>query len=532
MEQCNNIILSSTIMNCPKCNHVNVNDAKYCTECGTPLYKLCDNCGKQNYWATKFCSECGSQFPAYDLRVEYYKRRLNFYDEIMIGESRSGKYVVVKERQKFKLLNISNLKQTISYEFEDIGRFAELNSFNFVIVKKDGLWGLINPMSGKIILDFKYEDYILVYFEGSYDTDGTVLIKEKGKWGKVDGDSGQIILPCIYDEIYENALYEYNYNNFDLLKYDGFWGVVADGKQIIPFDYIKLGYRVNNSFGYLYDFETNDDYNIPLSQYKNGKWGIINIYSGEILLKPEYDDIRSLGNNTCKVSKDEKWGVINDHNYEIVLACEYEQIEIFSKSGDYKVRQQGEWGVVNSHGVVLIECIFDEIIEWGLDNEYHVYKLQKDDKLGLYSNREIILPCEFDEIVHGKYQGKEFGFDWRVHYISKSYYKMRKGNKWGVCTNRSIVLACEYDEIETGERFHNYKIRKGYKFGVASCDGVILPCEYDEICFESFSENITMRKGDKWGKVVYHRISGDDIMPPERFDYECVYSKDEIKKLR
>lgn len=109
---------------------------------------------------------------------------------------------------------------------------------------------------------------------------------------------------------------------------------------------------------------------------------------------------------------------------------------------------------------------------------------------------------------------------------------MRKGNKWGVCTNRSIVLACEYDEIETGERFHNYKIRKGYKFGVASCDGVILPCEYDEICFESFSENITMRKGDKWGKVVYHRISGDDIMPPERFDYECVYSKDEIKKLR
>lgn len=519
-------------MNCPKCNFENENDAKYCVECGTPLFKLCDNCGKQTYWTTKFCSECGKQFPAYDLKVEYYKKKLNFYDDILIGECRNGKFIVVKNRQKYMILNIDDLMPTTPYEFDDIERFVELNYANFIIVKKDGLWGIVNPMSGEIICDFIYEDCCLVYAYDSYNVDGTVLLNLKGKWGKVYGNTGHVILPFIYDDIYECAIDDYiDYNNFDIVKCNGYWGVVADGKQLIPCEYIELGCLEKNKWGYCYRCRRNDD-SFPPSQHKNGKWGIINFYNGEMILKPEYEEIRSLGNNTCKVSKGEKWGVINEHNYEIVLACEYEQIEIFSKSSDYKVRQQGEWGVVDLHGVLLLECVFDEIIEWGLDNEYHVYKLQKEDKQGLYSNGEILLPCEFDEIVHGKYLGKDFGFDWRVHYVSKSYYKMRKGSKWGVCTDRSIVLACEYDEIEIGERFHNCKIRKGYKFGVVSCDGVVLPCEYDEICFESFSENITMRKGDKWGKVVYHRTSGYDIMPPERFDYECVYSKDEIKKLR
>ena len=441
MEQCNNIILSSTIMNCPKCNHVNVNDAKYCTECGTPLYKLCDNCGKQNYWATKFCSECGSQFPAYDLRVEYYKRRLNFYDEIMIGESRSGKYVVVKERQKFKLLNISNLKQTISYEFEDIGRFVELNSFNFVIVKKDGLWGLINPMSGKIILDFKYEDYILVYFEGSYDTDGTVLIKEKGKWGKVDGDSGQIILPCIYDEIYENALYEYNYNNFDLLKYDGFWGVVADGKLLIPFEYIKLGYKVYDRWGYLSpQYGLNDD-SIPPSQYKNGKWGIIDIYNGNIILEPEYDEIKSFGYDTYKVRKGVKWGVINNHDGKTVLPCEYKLINFF-KSGDYKVIQEKKWGIISPNGMTVLKCNYDEIIEWEVDFNQYVYKLRNGDKWGVYSNGNVLLGCEYDEIEHGVFNRIASEFCKGEKIVLRDRFIIKQENKWGICTTKGIVLSC------------------------------------------------------------------------------------------
>ena len=345
-------------MNCPKCNQENVNDAKYCIECGTPLLKVCENCGKLTQWTTKFCPECGDKFPVFDLTVEYYKRKMNFYDEINIVNSAEGKYVLVKNRHKYKLLNVHDLKQTTPYEFEDIGRYVELNDYNFVLVKKDALWGLINPMNGQIICDFKYDDYILVYLEGTYTSNGTVLLKEKGKWGKVDGNNGKVILPFIYDEIYDYGLDDYH-NDFDLLKYDGYWGVIASGEQIVPFEYIKLGYRVVDRWSYLNDFGTNDE-SIPPSQHKNGKWGIINIYNGEIILKPDYDEIESFGDNTYKVRKGVKWGVINNRNGKIILECEYDELENFERS-TYKVKKRGKWGLANSDGTLLLAYEFDDI---------------------------------------------------------------------------------------------------------------------------------------------------------------------------
>lgn len=95
------------IMNSPKCNHENENDARYCTECGTPLFKICENCGRQTQWTTKFCPECGNKYPVLDLSVEYYKRKLNFYDEILIGKCKDGKFVLVKDRQTYKFFRIT-----------------------------------------------------------------------------------------------------------------------------------------------------------------------------------------------------------------------------------------------------------------------------------------------------------------------------------------------------------------------------------------------------------------------------------------
>ena len=260
-------------MNCPKCNNENLSAANYCTECGTALFKVCDKCGAKTSLNSKFCPGCGYQYPALDLRVEYYKRKMDFYDEILIGKCKDGKFVLVKDRQIYKFLSVDSLKPTIPYEFEDIGRFEELDWCNSIIAKKDGLWGLINPLSGQIICDFKYEDYDLVYLQGSYDVNGTVLLKENGKWGKVDVEYGQVLLPFIYDEIYGSDLDFSGYNEFDLLKYNGYWGVVADGKQLIPFEYIKLGYRVYDRWGYISpQYGLNDD-SIPPSQHKNGKWG-------------------------------------------------------------------------------------------------------------------------------------------------------------------------------------------------------------------------------------------------------------------
>jgi class 3 adenylate cyclase/tetratricopeptide (TPR) repeat protein len=50
-------------MKCPKCQHENTLEAKFCEECAAPLGQACTNCGTQVSSTAKFCSECGHRLP-------------------------------------------------------------------------------------------------------------------------------------------------------------------------------------------------------------------------------------------------------------------------------------------------------------------------------------------------------------------------------------------------------------------------------------------------------------------------------------
>ncbi len=45
-------------MQCPRCQHDNRPQAKFCEECAAPLARTCPNCGTQVSPEAKFCSEC------------------------------------------------------------------------------------------------------------------------------------------------------------------------------------------------------------------------------------------------------------------------------------------------------------------------------------------------------------------------------------------------------------------------------------------------------------------------------------------
>jgi class 3 adenylate cyclase/tetratricopeptide (TPR) repeat protein len=45
-------------MNCPRCQHENEADAKFCEECAAPLARACAKCGRQLSLTAKFCPEC------------------------------------------------------------------------------------------------------------------------------------------------------------------------------------------------------------------------------------------------------------------------------------------------------------------------------------------------------------------------------------------------------------------------------------------------------------------------------------------
>ena len=46
-------------MNCPRCQHDNPSNAKFCLECGARLTLLCAKCQSELPSGAKFCLECG-----------------------------------------------------------------------------------------------------------------------------------------------------------------------------------------------------------------------------------------------------------------------------------------------------------------------------------------------------------------------------------------------------------------------------------------------------------------------------------------
>ncbi len=49
-------------MKCPKCDHDNDEEVKFCNECGNKLELICPECGKANASGSKFCNQCGNKF--------------------------------------------------------------------------------------------------------------------------------------------------------------------------------------------------------------------------------------------------------------------------------------------------------------------------------------------------------------------------------------------------------------------------------------------------------------------------------------
>jgi len=46
-------------MKCPNCQHQNLEDARFCNECGHKLELICPECGKVNPPGSRFCNKCG-----------------------------------------------------------------------------------------------------------------------------------------------------------------------------------------------------------------------------------------------------------------------------------------------------------------------------------------------------------------------------------------------------------------------------------------------------------------------------------------
>jgi WG containing repeat len=100
------------------------------------------------------------------------------------------------------------------------------------------------------------------------------------------------------------------------------------------------------------------DFDNLLQVTKNGKTGLVK-RNGQVVLKPEYDQIEQKANNRYKVLQSGKWGLI-DENGQIVIAPQFEFIDHFN-FGKTRVMQQGKWGQIDQNGRFIIAPKFDSI---------------------------------------------------------------------------------------------------------------------------------------------------------------------------
>ena len=158
------------------------------------------------------------------------------------------------------------------------------------------------------------------------------LFEENGKCG-LKTALGEMILPPVYDDM--SLPYEVNKGDRIVALKDGKCGIViADtkGTWLIKPEFDYIGYP-----------------NTLTHVCKDGKWGVLNIATGEYLIPLECDKVFSEGgylfvNGIGTFEKDGKIGVITQ--YGAFTQPIFDEVE-FDDEAPVKVKFNGEWGYIN-----------------------------------------------------------------------------------------------------------------------------------------------------------------------------------------
>lgn len=278
-------------------------------------------------------------------------------------------------------------------------RFDEISGIHFgdfVFVKLDKKWGLLNTKTLTEITNFVYDymeyetSYTIYNPDNPVEERNVYLLKINnggnnavgGKWGVfyINGMEYKEVLSVAYDKVEVSNVY--------LVRKDNLWGSFdLEGNPILPIKYSYIEYnarkdqylvsvdggnKVQNSGWY-------DD-----RHYAGGKWGIVNRMD-EAVVPLQYDYIRPKPvransehaevDKYIKVGNQNKFGIIDDSG-KIVLQLKYDDIDdnIFSfndfmdilpyhdQNGLFLVKLNGKWGLVNIEDKLIVPCSYDKII--------------------------------------------------------------------------------------------------------------------------------------------------------------------------
>ncbi len=452
-----------------------------------------------------------------------------------------------------------SLEQISKCEYDDFD--CSLHFSNYILVKKDNKWGVIDS-NNKVVITSKYDklDFIgtgrllqfklgnkygLITIEGKkvYETDipfyftQDVRLKEincrnimvNNKTGLILKDDTLLIKPE-YDAILPiNFTYRTevspNQLAFLLIK-NKKAGLFYNKNIIVDIGSLKKDNNIINKYVYIFE--------------ENGKKGIINLNKNDLIkydavydslyyLIPKYG-IHYIEKMPIAAKINNKWGVI-DNNTNQIIKFEYDTIALLSlfhknlkKYYFFIVGKGGKYGIINEKNEIIYDIALTDIFP--IDD--YRFLGRKNNKYGLINtNGELLFDFELDSIKNiedwDKWRGlnyffavkngkigmlKKSGevlFDFKLSEVknfNRDYFLCKLDNKYGIINKiGDIVLDFEYSELyQGGNGFFIGK--KNNKYGLINPDGtVVYGFELSEIKNLKYTGNFKVKKTNKYGLI-------------------------------
>ena len=277
-----------------------------------------------------------------------------------------------------------------------------------------------------------------------------ISIFENDKWGVIDNKGNKIIEPT-YDEmiVIPNKNEDVFVCTYDVDYTTGIYKtkVLNEKGKVILDEYSNVEAFENST-------ENEVWYEIDVLKFeKDGRYGLVD-FDGNIVLEAEYTEIEAMSGieNNLVIIKDGKKGVYNIATNEVVIDCKYNEVSTLTKdSADgYIVKDDtGLVGLIAADKKQLLDCKYTDIKGFaGVKN----YVVTEENKVKLLDENGIVL--------------LESGFD-TVEEISTNNIVITKGGKYGVITKDGAeVIAPKYESL-------NYVVEDCYIAGKDGKKGVI-----------------------------------------------------------
>ncbi|MCR5186129.1 MAG: WG repeat-containing protein [Clostridia bacterium] len=311
-------------------------------------------------------------------------------------------------------------------------------------------------LSGEVVT--KKENAVVTSYFSVYDG---------SKWGVID-NNGDIVLNCEYDNMViipdksQSIFVVIDGINFDTEKYTT--RIINEKGDTIIQGYTDAMPLENSN-------NTETWYEENVLRFSNaGKYGLID-FRGNIVIDPLYDNIEVVPGikKSLYIEKDGKKGLINSTTGEIIIEPQYSEIISCTdrhETGYIVKDDKNKYGLIMTDKNQILECKYDEIKRVASDNYYCAREGQKLEIINLLG--QVVLDKNFDDVSE----------------LNADNFVIIKDGKYGVIsTSGDTVIEAKYEDIKYTFQ-NNYIIKENGKYGIIDSSGAIkVPVSYMNISY-------------------------------------------------